>query len=311
MSDIVRKSDDSAAYFVHANVNTADLVRAEAFYTDVLGLSPQIRTAPTDGQDGRGFALEGLVRWKGVLLGDHRAPKGAMVDLLEWIEPPTEGEPSSELNCLGLSSLMIDIASLQTVRQRLGAAASECRLARFGEPTGEREALIAFDLDGTRIELYQADVVPCFRGVRVNCSALDRSLQFYTGVLGLRAGPVSEVIVLDDSGSEIGRFRATRLTVVGQPHGFFIDLTQWEAPAPVGPPAGGGNRAGIYRVCLGVRDIDASHRLIAAAMPASPAPTEVAIVDGQPPIRASFYPDPDGAVMELIQIPETSLRNAG
>src|ERR1700726_4890963 len=97
---------DTPRWFTHANVNTADLARAEQFYTSIIGLTPVMRTAPAKAQDGSGFGLAGTgVRWEGVLLGDHRAGRGPQVDLLEWKEPPTSGRPATEATHLGLSAL--------------------------------------------------------------------------------------------------------------------------------------------------------------------------------------------------------------
>jgi catechol 2,3-dioxygenase-like lactoylglutathione lyase family enzyme len=293
----------SPRWFTHANVNTADLPRAEAFYTEVLGLVPRARTAPSAAQDGSGFAMPGvMVRWEGVLLGDYRTPRGPVVDLLQWMEPPTEGKPATGPTHIGLSALRFGLADLDATAERLVEGGGSYERIRHEDPAGSRQVIIATDADGTRLELMEhvPEQSPMYQGVRINCTDLERSLAFYTTGFGLVADDVRTVSVLAEAGPA-GRFRVASAYVPGQRDEFTLELTQWEDPPTVGTPPGSGNPAGIYRVAVVVRDIAESHRQVLEVLPTGAAPVRVTVFDDQPPLLASFYPDPDGAIAELIE----------
>lgn len=296
-------------WITHANVNTADVARSERFYTEVLGLVPQARTAPSEPQDGSGFAMpDQAVQWRGVILGDHRAPRGAVVDLLEWLAPPTTGAPASEPNRLGHVALRFGVADVEAVVGRATEHGSAITRLHHDDPAGARDVVIVRDPDGTRIELEQLDDPdgsPHYRGVRVNCADIDRSLAFFTQGFGLEAEAPRTVSVSDADGGpgsrESGRLRVASVSVPGQADRFSLELTQWEDPVATGRPPTTGNHAGIYRVAAVVHDIAASHARVLDVLPTAVAPVEVTVFDDQPPLLASFYPDPDGAIFELIE----------
>lgn len=294
----------SPRWFVHANVNTADLARAERFYTDALGLVAAARTAPSQPQDGTGFAMPGrLVRWEGVILADRRAPRGPLVDLLEWKEPPTEGSPGAPCQ-LGIAALRFAVANpagTAAAGTPGGAVAQEWTLH---DQAGDTEVVLTTDPDGTRLELGALPPGvegPLYRGVRVNCSDLDVSVAFWTAAFGLDADPARTVTATDRGGRPAGRWRAARVYVPGQRDRFCVELTQWDEPEPSGAPPAAGNHAGLYRVAMVVADIEAHHRQVLAVLPSARPPVAVTVFDDQPPLLASFYPDPDGVVAELIQ----------
>lgn len=291
-------------WFVHANVNTADLAQAERFYTGVLGLRTLARTSPTDPQDGSGFAMPGqMVRWDGCILGDRRAPRGPLVDLLEWKEPATAGSPAASPSQTGLSALQFGVDDVEEALRRLAAAGQPVERLEHRDPAGDRQVVATSDPDGTRLEVSGLDAStpgPVYRGIRINCTDLARSVDFYTAAFGLEADQARTVTVLE-GGRPTGRFRAASVYVPGQREQFCAELTRWEEPAPTGLPPTSGNHTGIYRVALVVSDIDAHHRQVEAVLPAARPPVAVTVFDDQPPLLASFYPDPDGAVVELIE----------
>jgi catechol 2,3-dioxygenase-like lactoylglutathione lyase family enzyme len=291
-------------WFAHANVNTSDVGRGERFYTEVLGLHPAARTAPAEPQDGTGFAMGGvMVQWAGVLLSDHRGGRGPLVDLLQWKLPPTEGAPAAELTHLGLSALRFGVADVESVvaaARRVNGANTAVDRFHHQDPAGDRDVVVIRDADGTRIEVVQGDPAPEYRGVRINCSDLARSIPFYEDAFGLEVAAPRDVVVTETGGGA-GRFRAATASIPGQPDGFTIELTEWRAPASVGTPPGAGNHAGIYRVAIVVDDIEASHQRVLGVLPSAVAPVDVVVFDDGPLVRASFYPDPDGAIVELIQ----------
>jgi catechol 2,3-dioxygenase-like lactoylglutathione lyase family enzyme len=286
--------------FAHANVNCRELARSERFYADVVGLVPRMRTAPQRTQDGVGFGLDGVqVRWDGVLLHDHRGPASPLVDLLEWKEPPTLGTAAAEPSHTGLSAFCFLVDDLDRACAALEAAGAAYQRVRHEGPDGAEDVVVAHDPDGTRAEL-RAGPAATYAGLRINCTDLDRSVAFYGATLKLEAGPERSVTVTG-AGGEAGRFRARRLALPDADTEFTVELTRWDDPAPMGEPISPGHHAGIYRVALIVRDIDAYHAEMLAVVPDAPPPTDVSVGDEYPLVRASFFPDPDGATLELIR----------
>src|SRR5687767_5062038 len=173
-------------FFAHANVNTADVDRAEKFYVDFLELTPKWRTAPSRPQDGTGFGMPGVeVQWRGVLLADHRGDYGPVVDLLQWLLPRTEGTPDAEPNHIGLAALLFSVPDLKGLSSRLESA---------GRPVERHgETVITTDLDGTFLELVQSPQPPTYRGIRINCSDLAASSLFYVAALQLEGDEPSAI----------------------------------------------------------------------------------------------------------------------
>ena len=61
---------------LHTNLNTVDVSAADAFYADVLGLSPGMKTART-AADGRALGVAGAPVTECWFLYDHRGPRTA------------------------------------------------------------------------------------------------------------------------------------------------------------------------------------------------------------------------------------------
>ena len=155
--------------------------------------------------------------------------------------------------------------------------------------------VITADADGTRLELIELearDQSPTYQGVRVNCTDLERSVRFYTDGFGLVADGPRTVSVAAD-GAPTGRFRSASVYVPNQRDQFTLELTQWEDPPTVGTVPRSGNHAGIYRVAAVVHDIATSHQQVLGVLPTAAPPVRVTVFDEQPPLLASFYPDPD------------------
>jgi catechol 2,3-dioxygenase-like lactoylglutathione lyase family enzyme len=269
-------------WFAHANVNAVDLADSEHFYTSHLELEPQGRTAPATTQDGAGFGLAGVpVRWRGVFLADHRGPRGPVVDLLQWLEPPTEGVAYQRPDHLGLIALRFGVPDPDAMAVRLVAA---------GAPAAREDGLIVTaDPSGTRIELFAADGPITYAGLRVNCSDLERSVAFYRAALHLDA----------DEPEATDRWTAQRLYLPGQRDQFSVHLTQWRSGS-VGTPYAAGHHAGIYRTALFADDADASYEDVRRVVPEVAPPVVVALGEGLADVWAIFFPDPDGAVLELV-----------
>jgi len=91
----------------------------------------------------------------------------------------------------------------------------------------------------------------------------------------------------------------------GQPDGFALALTQWHGAALTEPPYRTANATGIYRVAFLVADARAAHAELARLGVDCPPAVFLDLgpevpIDG---VWAVFFPDPDGACLELIEVP--------
>lgn len=107
--------------FSHVNVNCSDLERSLAFYQDLVGLQPTVRTRPERPQPGGAFGLD-EVQWDAWILSGDDAPDGAVLDLLEWQVPGPAGSPPATVTELGFGRLCILTDDLAGLHQRLSEA---------------------------------------------------------------------------------------------------------------------------------------------------------------------------------------------
>jgi catechol 2,3-dioxygenase-like lactoylglutathione lyase family enzyme len=142
--------------------------------------------------------------------------------------------------------------------------------------------------------------------VNVNCSRLDRSLAFYTDVLGLVPGPHTNPLPQDGAGFGLpGRVQwdARLLHDDRGPSASAVDLLEWKSPDPVGRPPREANHLGLFRLCLTHPDLDALHaRLIGAGVPCRSGPATLPVLPGAP-VRFLCFDDPDGTCLEAIELP--------
>ena len=290
-------------WFAHANVNCSDLDASERFYVECLELTPRWRTEPSHVQDGAGFGMPGApVQWEGAILTDRRGLRGPAVDLLRWIEPATEGAPYATLSHLGFRALQFTVEELERISARLDAAGLVVNRRTYRDDHGRVQAVVTTrDPGETAIELVGGAAATTYAGVRVNCSDLDRSVDWYRNALGLAAAPNRVVDVLDADDAVVGRFRAADVFVPHHPRSFRLELTEWIDPEPAGAPYAVGNHAGVYRVALTVDDIDVAHADLRHALPDAPPPVTVDLGETLGPMRALFFTDPDGCVVELLE----------
>jgi len=306
----------------HANVNCTSLAAALPFYRDVLGLTPLIHTAAAP-QDGSAFGLAGDVSWDAWMMTDAGGMASTAIDLLEWRTPAPAGRPYPDPRHLGFSRLRLGVDDLDRVRWVVGDA-SCCR-----------------DPDGVLLELVAAPTTRLL-AVTVGCSDLGYSLAWYERVLDLDVAPGISVdpVVLGLPPETTADSQLLRPQ--GQPDAFALELTQWHGPRariapgawegvsagemggrersePTGthfvggdpfPPAAHetyptANHVGIYRVALLVPDAHAAHAELRRLGVACPPPVFLDLgpevpIDG---VWAVFFPDPDGACLELIELP--------
>jgi catechol 2,3-dioxygenase-like lactoylglutathione lyase family enzyme len=131
---------------------------------------------------------------------------------------------------------------------------------------------------------------------------LERSLAFYRDLLGFRevtsfawdrgSEAADRITGLTDSAARVALLRLDNA---------FIELFQFEAPAPkAGDPARPVCDHGITHLCVEVTEIDAEYaRLRDAGMTFHCEP-----IDAGVGVRATYGRDPDGTVVELLEVTE-------
>ncbi len=108
----------------HVNVNCSDLTRSLQFYTDVLGFSPVVHTAP-DVQSGAAFGFA-QAQWDAWILGGGDGSNdGVVLDLLEWKEPAPGRSPIGPDGESGFTHLLVSVPDPTATAAQCEAVAEE------------------------------------------------------------------------------------------------------------------------------------------------------------------------------------------
>jgi glyoxylase I family protein len=139
----------------HININCSNLERSLAFYKmlgfkEVVdfgeGTGPHMDAVKLPGARGRARLLQ---------LGDD--PRSCHIDLIEWLDPRTEGHPYEHLNNMGIARVCFYSKDIWKDYEDLKSKGIEF----YTEPTvikyrGGRSFIVCFeDPDGTVLELTQ------------------------------------------------------------------------------------------------------------------------------------------------------------
>ena len=298
----------ATARVFHLNVNCSSLDRSLGFYRDALGLTPATHTVSPP-QPGAAFGLD-TAAWDAWILHDDRGYDGAVVDLLEWQVPRPTGAPPTAANTLGFARLGFTASDLDATHARIAAAESAHltephQVTMAGAPT--MRTFVTADPAGTAIELVSGSA-DRFSFVAINCSDLDRSVEFYEQVLGFVPRARFAPGPRDETALGLGPDSEWEMAYLDDPRAngtFAIDLVQWRRPAPVGAPSDEANRVGPFRMALLTDDIDAAHaELERTGVACWTPPAALDMGPGLPSLRALLFPDPDGTVLELIEAPQ-------
>jgi catechol 2,3-dioxygenase-like lactoylglutathione lyase family enzyme len=278
---------------LHCNLNTADLVAASAFYADLLGLAPGMKTArePTDGV---GLGIDGTVISEVWFLYDARGPRVApALELMEWESPAGVGSHPAEPHHLGLAAVGYAVPSITPSLASWPVRGRTQPVARVP------------DRDGVPIELVEADVTATtFSHLRLNCADLAAAVEWYARI-GLT--PAGEPETVTGFGAALGLAAdASLLSVSLRPAdgSFSLELTEWITPAPVGGAPASANHRGLYRIALAVEDVAAAHAELRPDLSDLPDPLWVALPGTRlGGVVVAFLRDPDGVVIELVERP--------
>jgi catechol 2,3-dioxygenase-like lactoylglutathione lyase family enzyme len=290
--------------YFHVNVNCSDLERSLAFYRDLIGLTPTVRTTPQP-QPGAAFGLA-TAQWDAWILAGHG--DGLVLDLLQWLEPAPTGVPATAANQLGFNRLAIATPELDAAFARLRAAGATV----WSDPVplgpgSDRRYVICLDPDGTQIELVDGDRLRLSH-LAINVADLAATEHHLVDVLGMTptrtfdTGPIPGTpFGMPGTVALQGALYADVTT------GFQIEAISWLDPAPVGHGARAANELGIFRVAMLTDDIARDHAgLVAAGVECYSPPAHLSMGPGLPDLQALFWGDPDGACFELIESPASS-----
>ena len=146
--------------------------------------------------------------------------------------------------------------------------------------------------------------------VNSNCSDLARSLEFYSGLVGLR--PVTHAAPHAPQpgstfGLDVAHFDAWMLQGDAGFAGVSLDLLEWITPSPSGRPPQTFTEIGLHHLVINVPDLPGLlERILAAGHRVIGGPVPVETDDG--PSRATaMIADPDGTPVQLLEGPDTRI----
>jgi len=148
---------------VHANINVRDMDRTVPFY-EMLGFEKFADQIFEEGAGvWRGLGLEVNRRFRAVFMkipGDHPVP---FLDIIQFLEPATAGEPYKTLDNVGIARLCFEVEDIEAAAKHLESngvdfvgPVSPYEIAPGISPSGvEAKFLCVRDPDGTVIEYAQ------------------------------------------------------------------------------------------------------------------------------------------------------------
>ncbi len=293
------------SHVFHLNVNCSELGRSLAFYRDLVGLQTTVRTT-SPVQPGAAFGLD-EVAWDAWILTGDRGYDGVVLDLLEWQTPPPTGAPPPSANHLGFTRLGFTTTDIDAAHARLVEGGADV----FGPPhdigvegAPPLRAFCAADPDGTMFELISGNG-DRLSFVAIGCRDLERSIAFYSEVLGFRPLARFAPGPSDGEALRLGPSIEWEMAYLDDPRGtgaFALDLVQWTDPPVQGPPAVSANQLGIFRMALITDDIDRDYTALGErGVECLSPPATLDMGPGIPELRALLFPDPDGTMIELIE----------
>jgi catechol 2,3-dioxygenase-like lactoylglutathione lyase family enzyme len=284
--------------FLHCNYNCNDAGPLERFYTELFGLRPVMRTTSA-GSDGTPFGIYGETASETVFLYDHRGGRYSnSLELVQWTQPATFGNPYPHAWCNGIHSIAYTATDLDAVAltaERLGGT-----LVRRG-----RWWLLLRDPEGVAVEVHSVDGPSEVRYLRIVCSDLDRTLDWWQQ-LGFTQAELSNVAGDEIWPAEGDRHVTAEQAIVGTDDASFgVIFTTWSGPQPTGPTYAMPFHHGLYRMAMAVDDIHSTYdALLAAGIPRQPPYTfqlpGTKLTDG---LTIMFIRDPDGILVELVDRP--------
>jgi catechol 2,3-dioxygenase-like lactoylglutathione lyase family enzyme len=138
----------------HVNICVRDMERSIRFYEE-LGFSKVNDFTLDDPSVGDALGVT-ATKLRGVFMRLGRDPNAPVLDLVQFIEPPTQGQPYSSLNNVGICRIAFTVDDIDRTYEELKAKKVEfvAPLKKLTGPGGARMGVVCFkDPDGTVLEL--------------------------------------------------------------------------------------------------------------------------------------------------------------
>jgi catechol 2,3-dioxygenase-like lactoylglutathione lyase family enzyme len=269
------------------NVNTSDMARALAFYSDAAGIPIHRRLT---GRANTGATIDIPTPHTNDLAFLAEGRGHCPIEIINW---RTNGQPppvATGVSTIGYAALELISPEVQQVATRLRALGFDADV-RTGED-GDVTRIVTRDPDGTWIEIVPGDRVG-IGSVVLNCSNLARSSSFYTQHMDFRSG---QALLLNNEGTfwreeELTLKHASAITPS-------LRLREWIQPAATGTPPARLDALGVARVGYITDDVFAQYEKLAAVAQGcfdGPGTTNI----GNLHVEYGFVTDPDGCFVEL------------
>jgi catechol 2,3-dioxygenase-like lactoylglutathione lyase family enzyme len=138
----------------HVNICVRDMERSVAFYQD-LGFSKVSDFTLDDPTVGDALGLKAK-KLRGVFMRLGSDPNAPVLDLVQFIDPPTQGQPYPTLNNIGICRIAFTVDDIDRTYEELKAKKVEfvAPLKKLTGPGGAQVGVVCFkDPDGTVLEL--------------------------------------------------------------------------------------------------------------------------------------------------------------
>jgi glyoxylase I family protein len=147
--------------FFHVNVCVRDMERSIRFYED-LGFKKLNDFMLGGGNPGIGEALGLKVKQlRGVFMRLGDDPSSLILDLVQFVDPPAQGQPYSTLNNIGICRIAFIVDDIEKTYETLVAKGVEflAPLQRYDGARGSKIGIMCFkDPDGTVLEAMSDEI---------------------------------------------------------------------------------------------------------------------------------------------------------
>jgi catechol 2,3-dioxygenase-like lactoylglutathione lyase family enzyme len=145
----------------HVNICVTDMDRSIRFY-ERLGFDKVSDFMLGSGEPGIGAALGVEVRQlRGVFMRLGAEPQAPLIDLVQFVDPPPQGQPYRTLNNVGICRVAFVVDDIDQVYADLQAMQVEFvrPLQKLAGPRGSSIGVVCFkDPDGTVLEVMSSNV---------------------------------------------------------------------------------------------------------------------------------------------------------
>jgi glyoxylase I family protein len=138
----------------HVNICVRDMERSIRFYQD-LGFNKVNDFTMDDPSVGDALGVKAK-KLRGVFMRLGNDPNAPVLDLVQFIDPPTQGQPYATLNNVGICRIAFTVDDIDKTYEGLKAKRVEfvAPLKKIDGPGGAKIGVVCFkDPDGTVLEL--------------------------------------------------------------------------------------------------------------------------------------------------------------